>query len=114
MLMGADDGAVDHGVLIVRLIGQMLEHSLPHPAPGPATEAGVDLLPGAEPLRQIAPGNAGAVAVEHSLDEQAVVPGGHAHMPGAAGQQVLDPLPLVVAQGIAAHRAVSSGLQSPT
>src|SRR5215211_6422586 len=83
------------------------------PAPGPAAKAGVDLLPGAEPLRQVAPGNAGTVAIEHGLHEQAVVLGGHAHMPGATGQQVPDPLPLIVAQGVAAHRAVSSGLQSP-
>jgi hypothetical protein len=56
----------------------------------------VHLLAVAEPLRQVAPGDAGAVAVEHRLGEQAVVLGRDTHMPLAAGQPVLDPLPLVV------------------
>jgi hypothetical protein len=57
----------------------------------------VHLLPVAEPLRQVPPGNAGAVAVEHRLDEQAIVLGRHADVPLAARQQALDPVPLVVA-----------------
>ena len=55
----------------------------------------MDLLPGAESLRQIAPGNAGTVAIEHGLHEQAVIPGGHAHVPGAAGQQRVGTLEVV-------------------
>src|SRR4029077_8437307 len=47
----------------------------------------------------------GAVAIQHRLDEQAVVRRGHADMSLPPRQQVLDPVPLVVAQCIAAHRS---------
>ena len=64
-------------------------------------------LPVAEALWQIAPGDAGAVAVKHRLDEPAVVRRGHADMSLPPRQQVLDPLPLVVATFVAAHRSAS-------
>ena len=60
MLMGAHDGAVDHGVFVIRIGRQKLEHPAPHPAPGPSTEARVNCLPVAEALRQVAPGCPGA------------------------------------------------------
>jgi hypothetical protein len=66
----------------------------------------VDLLPGPEPLRQVAPGDAGPVAVQHRLDEQSVVLGRDPDVPLAAGQQALDPFPLVIAERVAAHRSV--------
>src|SRR4051794_31842068 len=106
VLVGAHDRAVDHRVLVVGLAGEVPEDPLPHAGLRPAAEAGVDLLPVAEPLRKIAPGDAGAVAVEHRLDEQAVVLRRLAHVPLAAGQQVPDPLPPVVAERVAAHRSV--------
>ena len=56
-----------------------------------------------EPLRQITPGYARAIAVQHGLDEQPVVPGGHTHVTGAPGQQVLDAISLIVS------KCVSSG-----
>src|SRR3954453_21693898 len=62
--MSAHDRAVDHGVLMVGIGRHVLEHSLPHASFGPAAEAGVDLDPTAEPLRQIAPRDTGAEAVE--------------------------------------------------
>ena len=85
--MGADDRAVEHRVLVVRLTREMPEDPLPDPALGPAAEAGVHLLPITEACRQVTPGKAGAVAIEHRLDEQAVVLGGDPDMSGAAGQR---------------------------
>src|SRR4051812_13396649 len=52
---GRADRAVDHRVLVAGLAGQMPEDPLPDPGLGPAAKAGVDLLPGPEPLRQVAP-----------------------------------------------------------
>src|SRR3954469_21521695 len=60
MLMGPHDRAVDHGVLVVGLRRQVLEHSLPHAGLRPAAEAPLHLDPTAEPLREIAPRDAGA------------------------------------------------------
>lgn len=61
------------------------------------------LLPIAEPLRQIPPGNAGPIAVQHCLNEQPIVLGGDADMSFTPRQHVLDTIPLVVAQAVAAH-----------
>src|SRR4051794_34911630 len=47
-----------------------------------------------------------AVAVQHRLDEQSVVLGRDPDVPLAAGQQALDPFPLVIAERVAAHRSV--------
>jgi hypothetical protein len=77
VLMGAHDGAVDHGVLIVRVSPQILEHPLPHAVLGPAREAGMDLDRIAKALRQIAPRDARSVALQHGFHEQPVVPGRH-------------------------------------
>ena len=62
MLMSAHDGAVDHSVFVVGVLGQKLEDPLPDARLCPAAEAAVHVLPVAEALRQIAPGNAGALA----------------------------------------------------
>ena len=94
---------------VVGVAGQTLEGPLPGPAPGPAAKAGVDLLPGPEPFRQVAPGDARPVAVQHRLDERPVVLGRGPDPPLAPGQQALDPLPLVIPQGVAAHRPVPLG-----
>ena len=49
------------------------------PDSGPAAEAAVHILPVAETLRQVAPGDARPIAVEDGFDEQAVVRSGHAN-----------------------------------
>jgi len=40
----------------------------------------MDCLPGAEALGQVAPWDAGSIAVDHGIDEQTIVPGGRANM----------------------------------
>jgi len=54
-------------------------------------------LPITEPLGQIAPWNPGSVPIQNSFDEQSIIGGRAADMAFAAGQKVLDPIPLVVA-----------------
>src|SRR3712207_9556378 len=94
VLMSTRDGAVDHRVLVVSVRCHVLEHALPHASLGPAAEAGLHLDPTAEPLGQIAPGNASTIPVEHGLDKEPVVLGRAPDMPDPPRQQILDPLPL--------------------
>jgi hypothetical protein len=94
--MSAHNGAVDHRVLVVGCLSQMLKDALPNTGFSPAAEAAVHVLAVAEALRQIAPGDPGAIAVEDGFDEQAVVRGGHANKARPARQQVPDPFPLII------------------
>jgi hypothetical protein len=55
LLVGSNDGAVDHQVLIVAVGGERGEHVLPHAGMTPAAEAAMYCLPLAVALRQIAP-----------------------------------------------------------
>jgi len=103
MLMGPHDGAVDHGVFVVRVGRQKLERRAPHAALGRSAEARVNRLPIAEALRQVAPWDARAIAVNHGIDEPPIVLGGHPDMTVTSRQEILDPVPLVVAKGITAH-----------
>ena len=81
----------------------MLEDLLPDAGLGPAAEALVRILPVAEALRQIAPGDSRTVPVQHRLDKATIVAGGGTDVAQLAGKQVLDPLPLVVAKSITGH-----------
>src|SRR3954453_22046687 len=112
VLMGTYDGAVDHRIFGVSVPGQALKDPLPDAGSGPAAEAAMDVLAVTKARRQIAPGDAGAIAVEDGIDKQAVVRGSHANRTRPAGQQIPDPLPLVVTKGIAVHRSASSKLTS--
>src|SRR5271169_6640494 len=98
--MRPHDGAVEHRIFVVGIGGQMLEDLLPDPGFGPPSEPAMGILPVAQALRQIAPRDAGAVAIEHRLDEATIVLSGRANMADPPRQPVLDPLPLVVAQSI--------------
>jgi hypothetical protein len=53
VLVRAHNGAVDHGVFIVRIGRQNLEHLFPHAALGPAGKSGVKLDRVAEAFRQV-------------------------------------------------------------
>jgi hypothetical protein len=68
-------------------------------------EALIDDLPVAKALGQIAPRDAGSKPEENGFDEQAIVRRRTAHMAFAAGENILDPIPLVVVQSIASHRS---------
>jgi hypothetical protein len=112
VLMGAHNGAVDHRIFVVGIRRQKLKDLLPDPGFGPSAEALVHVLPVAEPFRQIAPGNASPVAIDHGFDKQAVVGCGHSNRTLPPRQKVLDPVPLVIAQSVAAHRSAPQKLTS--
>src|SRR5690606_32202951 len=107
VLVRADDGGVEHHELVVSLARQGLEHPCKHAAFTPSPVAPVGGLPVPVPLRQITPGNAGAIAVDDGIDEQPVVGRRPADVTFAAGQEVLDLVPLVVAERIAMHVSAS-------
>jgi hypothetical protein len=110
VLVGSHNGTVDHPILVVGIGGEMLEHELPHSGFCPAAEAPMRIFPIAEAFRQIAPGNARPITVQHRFHEQAVVRCSHADGTLAAWQQVLDSVPLIVAKPVAAHRSAPEKL----
>src|SRR3954471_2125954 len=80
-------------------------NTLSHTPAFPAAEAGLHLDPTAEPLGQIAPGDASPIPVEHGLNKQPVVLGRAPDMPDPPRQQILDPLPLIISHAVASHRS---------
>jgi hypothetical protein len=98
LLVCANDGTVDHQMLVIAIGRQCSEHPLPDAGTTPAAEALMDRLPLTVTLRQVAPACAGSQHPQTSVDEQTVV---HSRAPGIAnlaGQQWvnLGPLRLVV------------------
>jgi hypothetical protein len=85
MLMRAHNGGIDHHVFVVVIARQQLENALENSALCPSAEALVDDLPITEALRQIAPGNAGAIAVHNGFDEQPIIRRRTADVAFAAG-----------------------------
>jgi hypothetical protein len=100
--VGADHGGVEHQPLQVGNL-QGLEDLLPDALARPAVEAAPHGVPLAEALGQVAPRGAGLADPQHGVDEEPVVLGGGAGVGGLAGEQVLDPLPVSVADLVAAH-----------
>src|SRR5215831_14042960 len=111
--MSAHDGGVDHHVFVVVITRQQLENTLENAALRPPTEALVDDLPIAKALREIAPRDTSSKSEENRLDEQSVIRRGASHMAFAAGQKILDPIPLIVAQSIASHPSAPSSGRLP-
>ena len=104
VLVGSDDGCVDHGVFVVGVIGQNLEKILPYARLCPTREAGVNILPRAEAFRQIAPRRSRAELPNNSVNEKPVASLTVAtHVTGATRQQLLDASKLIVAQSVAFH-----------
>lgn len=103
MLVSAHDGGVDHHVFVVVITRQHRENTLENPAFRPSIEALIDNLPIAKALRQIAPRDTGSKSEENRFDEQSIIRRSASDMAFAAGQKILDPLPLIVAQPKASH-----------
>ena len=98
MLVDADDGAVDQGVLEIGIARQGLEEAFEDPFLHPAAKAPEHTVPVAECLGQVAPGRPGPGHPEHRLEDQPVVGRGATGIPRLAGQQRRDPLPLIILQ----------------
>jgi len=95
--MRAHDGGVEHHVFVVVITRQHLENTLENPTLRPPAKALVDDFPIAETLGKIAPRNAGSISVENGFDEQPIIRRRAADMAFAAGEKILDPIPLIVA-----------------
>jgi hypothetical protein len=111
MLVSANNGGVDHHVFVVVIARQQLENAIEHPALRPTIEALVHDIPIAKTFREITPRNARSISEENGFDEQPIIRRSASDMALAAGQNILDPIPLVVAQCVAPHR---SALLRPT
>src|SRR3984885_4649810 len=103
---------VDHRVFVVPIGRQHFEDLLPCPALRPARKSRMNLDWIAKTFRQVAPRYAGAITVKYRLDEQPVILGGDADMAFTAGQNILDPVPLIVPKGVAAHLSAPNQLTS--
>jgi len=108
MLVGSNNGGVDHPVFVVAIFCQGLEDPREDAALAPSSQALVGVLPVAEPLRKVTPRDARSIAIEDSLHEKSIVPRGAADVALPAGKEILDPLPLVVPQSITMHRVSST------
>ena len=108
--MRPHDRAVDHGVLIIRIARQHLKQLLLHATPGPARKAGMYFDRIAKTLGQIPPGDAGPITVDHRLHKQPIILGRYPNMPFTPRQNILDPVPLIVPKGIAAHLSAPNQL----
>ena len=97
MLVSAHNGGVDHHVFVVVIARQLLENALENPALRPPAESLINDFPIAETLGQIAPRNPGSISVENGFDELSVIRRRAADMAFAAGEKILDPIPLIVA-----------------
>lgn len=105
MLMGADDGGIEHHVLIVRIFHQGPKDTIENTAFAPPPETLVDILPTTEPLRKVTPRDARAITVKDSLNKKPVVHRRATNMAITTGKKILDPIPLIVPQSITTHRS---------
>jgi len=78
----------------------------------PARKSGVNLDRVAKPFRQVAPRYTRAISVKYRLDKQPVILGGNANMACSTRQNILDPVPLIVPKGVAAHLSTPNQLTS--
>lgn len=101
--MGSHDRAVDHREFVVGIDRQQCKDTGPDSTFGPAAVPSVRVVPITEILREVAPGDAGTIAVEYGIHEKTVVRGGYPNCPHPPGQSVLDPVPLIIAESFVAH-----------
>jgi hypothetical protein len=103
MLMGSDNGAVDHRVFIVRIDGQQRKDTAPYATFRPTAPSAMGVVPIAKVLGKVTPWDTGAVPVYHRVDEKAVIRRRHADGARPSRQSVLDQVPLVVTKFVRAH-----------
>ena len=96
VLVSSNNGGIDHHVFVVVIARQQLENTLENTALRPPIEALVGDFPISETLRKITLWNAGSISVQNCFDKQPIIRRSAANMAFAAGQKILDPLPLIV------------------
>jgi hypothetical protein len=109
--VGSDHGTVEDQPLQVGVL-QGLEDPEPDPLGGPAIEPLPHRVPLAESFGDVAPGGSGLADPEDGVDEEAVVLGGDAGVADLAGEEVLDPFPVVIRYGVTVHGCMLDGLKS--
>jgi hypothetical protein len=97
MLVRANNGGIDHHVLVVGIARQQLENTLENPALGPPAEALVDDFPISETRRKIAPGDTRPIPEKNGFNEQTIIRRRAPDMTFTTGKKILDPIPLIVA-----------------
>jgi len=98
--MGPNNRAVDLGILVVCLGSQHFKDPLPDTPLAQAHVASMNHPKVAKAFGQIAPGNAGAITIEHCLDKEAIILGSHSNGSHSAGEQMLNTLPLVITESV--------------
>ena len=98
--MGPNNCAVDLGILVVCLGSQHFKDPLPDTTLAPAHVASMNHPKVAKAFGQIAPGNAGAITIEHCLDKEAIILGSHSDGSNSAREQMLNTLPLIITESI--------------
>jgi len=71
--MSADDGAIDHPLFYVRVIGEVHQHAFPDTLVAPTSKTLVDRVPSAIVSRQKPPGSTAAVHPEHAFNKSAAL-----------------------------------------
>src|SRR4030081_291267 len=84
--MSAHDRAVDHRVFIVGVDRQTSKDAVPDITFCPATVPPVRVVPVTEAFREVAPGDARAITVQHRVHEKTVVRGSDANRPARPGK----------------------------
>lgn len=103
MLMCPDNGRIKLQFFQINLL-KFCEDRGPTPTLGPAIETLIDHVPFAKTFRQIAPLDAGFQHEEDGINEEPIVLGGCTAVACLAGQQVLDPFVLLIAERMAGTR----------
>jgi hypothetical protein len=83
------------GILVVCFGSQHFKDPLPNTTLAPAHVASMNHPKVAKAFGQIAPGNAGAITIEHCLDKEAIILGSHSDGSHSAGEQMLHPLLII-------------------
>ena len=96
MLVGPNDGRVDHQMFQVGIAAEGLHDARPDAGLGPAVEPLERVVPVSEPLGQVTPGYPGAGDPEHGADEEPIVLGGGSGRLGPPGQEMFDANPLFI------------------
>jgi len=105
MLMGTDDGGIDHRIFVVGIFCQMLENPFPDAAFRPSLVTAVSVLPVAKnaPADRATECPLGSGTTPPS--RTAVVFCRHADRLFTARKQLLDPRPLIIPQSIPSHHS---------
>ena len=98
--MGADNRGIDHGVFVVRLVGEVLENLLPPPAFAPSHMPRIDHPKIAKARWQVPSEHPRPVPVQHDFPNQPVILRRATRVALPARQEVLNPFPLLIPQRI--------------